>query len=374
MSQEIQTYNTSTSAMIFNGDMLDKMQSLANLMATSKVTVPAHFRGQPGDCLAVVMQAMQWQMNPYAVAQKTFLVSGVLGYEAQLVNAVIQNSGAIKGRFHYEYKGEGQNISCRVGAVISGEGEITWGEWLSAASVTTKNSPLWKTNPQQQLGYLQVKNWGRAFCPGAILGVYTPDELEPVVAEKELNPITETDGKTSAILDKLHKKPPIEHGPVTGQSDSGAGLPEAMAAIAKAHDRDTLDTAKALMMALSGGNKAIADQAYRERVAELKKQYEQKNQDPYRLGAVLDAIAKAKSKAALDAVDRSGLDDGQAKTAETAWLKKQAELEAKPVDWAQAVNECGDKNTLIALLDEMPESAQMEHRDLIDEQLDSLRD
>ncbi|SPX63869.1 Uncharacterised protein [Leclercia adecarboxylata] len=40
--------------------------------------------------MAIIMQAMQWGMNPYAVAQKTHLVNGVLGYEAQLVNADLQ--------------------------------------------------------------------------------------------------------------------------------------------------------------------------------------------------------------------------------------------------------------------------------------------
>jgi hypothetical protein len=40
------------------------------------------------------------------VAQKTHLVNGVLGYEAQLVNAVISSSNAIVGRFHYEYEGD----------------------------------------------------------------------------------------------------------------------------------------------------------------------------------------------------------------------------------------------------------------------------
>lgn len=53
--------------------------------------------------MAIVMQAMQWGMNPYAVAQKTHTVNGVLGYEAQLVNAVIASSSAIHGRFHYRY-------------------------------------------------------------------------------------------------------------------------------------------------------------------------------------------------------------------------------------------------------------------------------
>ena len=39
-------------------------------------------------CMAVTLQALQWNMSPFAVAQKTHLVNGTLGYEAQLVNAV----------------------------------------------------------------------------------------------------------------------------------------------------------------------------------------------------------------------------------------------------------------------------------------------
>jgi hypothetical protein len=69
-------------------------------------------------------------------------------------------------------------MECRVGAVIRGEREITWSEWLNEAKVKTKNSPLWTTNPRQQMGYLQVKNWARLYAPGAILGVYTPDEFD----------------------------------------------------------------------------------------------------------------------------------------------------------------------------------------------------
>jgi hypothetical protein len=37
------------------------------------------------------------------------------------------------------------------------------------------------------MGYLQVKNWARAFKPGAILGVYTTDELEAIpVTERNM--------------------------------------------------------------------------------------------------------------------------------------------------------------------------------------------
>ncbi|CFQ87761.1 MULTISPECIES: RecT family recombinase [Yersinia] len=204
----------SASSAIFNVQALAQLTAFANLMADSTITVPAHFVGKPADCMAVVMQAMQWGgMNPYAVAQKTYLVNGVLGYEAQLVNAVITSSTAIRGRFHYEYggdwskctkskdstvkkpaKGGGtydkiervrdwsdddeQGLFIRVGAIISGEDEITWGEPVYFSSVVTRNSPLWVSNPKQQIAYLAVKYWARLYCPEVILGVYTPDEVE----------------------------------------------------------------------------------------------------------------------------------------------------------------------------------------------------
>lgn len=169
---------TSATALMMNPEAMDRVMRMAELMASGKSTIPAHLQKNPADCMAVVLQAMQWGMLPHVVAQKTHLVNGTLGYEAQLVNAVVQSSGTISGRFHYEYRGNSPAMECRVGAVIRGEADITWGEWLSEAKVTTKNSPLWKTNPKQQMGYLQVKNWARQYVPGAVLGIYSPDEFD----------------------------------------------------------------------------------------------------------------------------------------------------------------------------------------------------
>lgn len=141
----------SASNAVFNVQALGQLTSFAELMAQSAVTVPKHLAGKPADCMAIVMQAMQWGMNPYAVAQKTHLVNGVLGYEAQLVNAVISSSSAIIGRFHYEYGGDWEKIAgkkdgrdesglfIRVGAVLRGEDEITReskSTWLISPHVT----------------------------------------------------------------------------------------------------------------------------------------------------------------------------------------------------------------------------------------------
>lgn len=187
-NQVVSTQQNSIGDLMFNAPAMQSMMKLAEIMAKGVATVPKHLQGQTSDCLAIIMQAQQWGMLPFVVAQKTHLVNGTLGYEAQLVNAVIQSSGAIRGRFHYEYKGDGNEMECRVGAIINGEENITWGEWLKSSTVTTKNSPLWKTNPKQQIGYLQVKNWARMYCPSAILGAYTADELQ---GEPTPKPMTE---------------------------------------------------------------------------------------------------------------------------------------------------------------------------------------
>lgn len=275
-------------------DMAEIMHG-AELMAGAKNVVPAHLLGNPGGCMAIIMQAQRWGFDAFAVAQKTHVVNGNLGYEAQLVNAVIQSSGMISGRFHYEYKGEGASLSCRVGATIKGESAITWGEWLSFTDVTTKNSPLWKTNPRQQLGYLQVKNWGRLYCPGAILGVYSADELEdlPPAPERDITPgETRTVGdpptgsRTSALKDKLLDDEPedaeIVEDPPEGDIPATT-YADVTEALNKASTPEELQAALAKMADFVGidGNEQYKDElgkAYRDRLAQLKAIADEQNQ------------------------------------------------------------------------------------------------
>ncbi|APA83269.1 RecT family recombinase [Francisella tularensis] len=178
-------YDVSTASIVLDSNKMSTIFKLAEFMSKGVATVPKHLQGNPADCMAVIIQASQWGLNPFAVAQKTHLINGVLGYEAQLVNTVLQSAGFVKGTFIYEYKGDGNNLECRVGAKTKDHGdEILYGEWLKSSDITIKNSTLWKTNPKQQIGYLQIKNWARKYYPGAILGVYTEDEIENIQTQQ----------------------------------------------------------------------------------------------------------------------------------------------------------------------------------------------
>lgn len=198
----------SANSMILNPVVMKQIDLISEMMAEGRATVPVHLKGSKADCFAIVLQAAQWGMNPFAVAQKTHLVNGTLGYEAQLVNAVVSSSNAIKGRFKYEYDGDwtrttsGSTACVRTGAILFGEDQITWGEWIFVGDVTTKNSPLWKTAPKQQASYLAVKYWARLYCPEVILGVYSHDEFEEP-KERELNPAPSTESIQGEVVNKV---------------------------------------------------------------------------------------------------------------------------------------------------------------------------
>lgn len=184
---DIQTSAMSALDIMLNETVMARIESMAARMAMSKITTPKHLQGNEGDCMAIVMQAMQWGMNPYAVAQKTHLVNGTLGYEAQLVNAVITARAPVKERLHFEWYGDwskvngkddkSPNLGVKVSATLRGENAPRVIDISMAQVGPVRNSPLWVADPRQQIAYLATKRWARLYCPDVILGVYTPDEV-----------------------------------------------------------------------------------------------------------------------------------------------------------------------------------------------------
>ncbi|HCT2480338.1 RecT family recombinase [Escherichia coli] len=208
-----------TAAAIFSPEGMHQLVRFAELMSKGTATVPNHLKGNPSDCLAVTMQAAQWGMNPFAVAQKTHVVNGKLGYEAQLVNAVVSSSSLLETRLNYRWSGDWSNVNGKtdkspnltvtVSAVLKGEAEpreLT----ISMAQAGVRNSPLWEQDPRQQLAYLCTKRWARLHAPDVLLGVYTPDELQETAprVERDITPQTTTAaGMNSLINAKPAKKP-----------------------------------------------------------------------------------------------------------------------------------------------------------------------
>ena len=200
--------------------LFNKCHRLAEVMASGSCTVPKHLKGNVGDCFAIVGQSLRWGMDPYAVAQKTHLVNGTLGYEAQLVIAVINNRAPITDRIKFDYFGDWSKVKgkddkstdigviCR--ATFIGDDEPTELSLTMAQVGHVRNSPLWAADPRQQLAYLAAKRFSRLYCPDVILGVYTPDELAArEEAPRNVTPKAQNAG-ASALLNRVKKQPTAE--------------------------------------------------------------------------------------------------------------------------------------------------------------------
>jgi hypothetical protein len=204
-----------TSQIMLDEKAMDRVMTMGKLMSSGKSTIPKHLQGNQADCTAIAMQSLQWRMNPFAVAQKTHLVHGNLGYEAQLINAVITTLAPIVRRPEYEFLGDWSKILGKIKEMKGDNGKYYVSDWPAAAeeglgvivSCQLKGeeqprkltlmmsqcfprfSTQWATDPQQQITYAALRKWSRRYTPDVILGVYSDEEAESMPhIEKDITP------------------------------------------------------------------------------------------------------------------------------------------------------------------------------------------
>lgn len=216
---------------MLSSEKMETLSNLADFMSKGQMMTPKHLRGNPADCLAVIMQASQWEMLPWSVAQKTHDVNGIIGYEAQLCIAVINTKAPITGRLKFKWFGEWENVLGKF-ELKTGRGEkkymapawnaddevglgvIAYATFVGDEETTetrllltqaqVRNSTLWASDPKQQLAYLAAKKWERLHCPEIMLGVYTPDEI------REFDIELERDITPEKVVSSSIKKPEVE--------------------------------------------------------------------------------------------------------------------------------------------------------------------
>lgn len=188
------------------------MMELAKTMATCRAGIPEWLRGSIGDCLMIWQRAARWGLDPYFVAEKSYLMEGKsgtrVGYESQLLHAVIESLAPLKGRLRHEITGEGDERRCLVWGTFKGEemphkfrseplGKRIKDIGLSQAG-NFRGSPLWLAKPEVQLFYDASRDWSRINCPDVLGGVYSRDEFPDMD-----DPVLEVTERTQTLAQRL---------------------------------------------------------------------------------------------------------------------------------------------------------------------------
>ena len=175
---------------------MGELFEFAKLMAVSRECVRKVFRDNPGACLAIALQAFRTGADPFAVANKAYLVNDQIAYEAQYIHAVINTSGILKKRLRPTYEGDGPTLCCTIRGEIHGEDEPLEYRSPPIGNIPTKNSPLWKSDPEQQLFYYSSRAWVRRYAPEVLLGMDTGEDIEASAIDVTPPPKPQRDRKS----------------------------------------------------------------------------------------------------------------------------------------------------------------------------------
>ena len=210
---------------------MDEAMRLANFMATAKL-VPVALQKSPADCLMVVLQAVRWQMDPFAVAQECSVIQNKLMHSGKLVAAVVNTRGGLTQRLSFEYECEGDKRYIIVSGHLKGEAEPRT-VIVTLKEARTQNS-MWTKQPDQQLAYHGSRVWARRHAPELMLGVYSPEEFDDGPAKERRAP---TPAPLKLAIPRDAHKPladaQLHHDPETGEirdDDALTSDPDASAA------------------------------------------------------------------------------------------------------------------------------------------------
>jgi len=230
--------------------LFERCKTIAKYMAAAEGFVPQHLIGKQEACFAVVCNSIVWKLNPYMVANSTFqLPGGRVGYEGKLVHAIMEASGRVDGAIEAEHYGDWDRIRGKFEIKESSKGnkfaspawrkeeEAGLGVQISAqiygekkprvfkfdlVQAFPRNSTIWATDPQTQLGYTAMRRFASACAPGLMMGVpFDREDIEPMHygpdGAKDITPSVGRPQRKAAPAKATTADPVVE-------ADAGSGL------------------------------------------------------------------------------------------------------------------------------------------------------
>jgi hypothetical protein len=170
-------------SLYMNSGIFEQLQRVAKMMAKANL-VPAHLRGDEkiADCFLVAAQAFRWRMDPFSVAQHTFVTQGKLGYEGKLIAGLINASGRLQANLKPIYSGARGTPDRAVRIVGRIKGEAEDREIEGTVKDWKTNNEKWSTMPDQMLVYRGAREWARRHMPEVMLGIQADEEVAETVA------------------------------------------------------------------------------------------------------------------------------------------------------------------------------------------------
>ena len=177
-----------------NKDQFNQLLRAAQMLSQTSI-IPQNYQGKPQDCFLAIEMANRMGVSPIVVMQNMYVVKGKPSWAGQACTMLINSCGKFKDVKHI-YTGEKgtPNRGCYVTATRISDGSTVNGVevtmQMAQAEGWTSNSK-WRNLPELMLAYRASAFFARVYCPEAMMGVQTTEELydadvKPVSVANEL--------------------------------------------------------------------------------------------------------------------------------------------------------------------------------------------
>ena len=177
------------------------------LALSQSTIVPKEYQGNTSNCLIALEMSNRLQTSPLMVMQNLYIVQGKPAWSSQYMISIINTCGRFDGPLQFEITGKGDSLSCFAWTTQKGkkvEGPVIDMKMAKAEGWVEKNGSKWKTMPEIMIRYRAASFFGRIYCPDAIMGIYSQEEVY------EMKPTTVIEGESA--LEKRFKAKEIVEG------------------------------------------------------------------------------------------------------------------------------------------------------------------
>ena len=193
-----QATQLTTNSVWENKDAFNQILRAADMLSKTSI-IPQSYQGKPQDCFVAIEMANRMGVSPMVVMQNMYVVKGKPSWAGQACTMLINSCGKFKDVKHI-YTGEKgkPNRGCYVTATRISDGsqvdgvEVTM--QMAQAEGWTSNSK-WRNMPELMLAYRASAFFARVYCPEAMMGVQTAEE----VYDADSTPINAAASLTAAL-------------------------------------------------------------------------------------------------------------------------------------------------------------------------------
>ena len=173
------------SSMLTDARTLNTLMKLAGFYANSQI-VPDNYQHNKDNCFVACELANRMNVSPTLVMQSLYIVKGKPAWSGQACIALINGTGQFSPlRFVFIGERNTPSYGCYVTCTRKADGEQLYGSTITMQMAkdegwSTKDGSKWKTMPEQMLQYRAASFFARIYCPAALMGLQTVEEVEDV--------------------------------------------------------------------------------------------------------------------------------------------------------------------------------------------------